>query len=304
MPHVSRPLEEVVHSASCSSYTGSGLEPISRLGRRHATTIFTGLTNRSEKSGLGDQPISQERGRIELPAMGQGQLHRLSRTRRCSVGRPLECGLCGGHIARSVRFGTGHGFLSHDRLEVALRHLGTHFYEARTRDKVGTAHMRAFATPGTTRDVIPSWLVTEASTFSKAEYQRNERVETEIRMRGKGEGKGKGKEESNRKRSATSPLIPSTESDALGEQFLKDLFKDKSPRLFPLTLPPQPSKPSSSGSRSRQRFTSKMQLWKATVFRINVLNQLYSSKPQYRTLGLDISISLYPKPKRILCVPS
>ena len=82
-----------------------------------------------------------------------------------------------------------------DRLEVALRHLGAHFYESRTRDKVGASHMRAFATPGTTRDVIPSWLVSEASTFSKSEYQRNERVESEIKRRGKGTGKGEGKDE-------------------------------------------------------------------------------------------------------------
>ena len=59
--------------------------------------------------------------------------------------------------------------------------------------------MRAFATPGTTRDVIPSWLVTEASTFSKSKYHRNQRVETEIRKRGKGDGRGKGKEESKHK---------------------------------------------------------------------------------------------------------
>ena len=83
-----------------------------------------------------------------------------------------------------------------DRLEVALRHLGAHFYEARTGDKTGAAHMRAFATPGTSRDIMPSWMITEATTFSKAEFQRAERVSQEVRRRGqKGKGKGKGKAE-------------------------------------------------------------------------------------------------------------
>ena len=90
-----------------------------------------------------------------------------------------------------------------DRVEVALRHLGAHFYEARTKDRVGAAQMRAFSTPGSSRDIVPSWMVSEASTFSKTEHQRSERVESEIRRRnyvekagGKdAKGKGKGKED-------------------------------------------------------------------------------------------------------------
>lgn len=81
-----------------------------------------------------------------------------------------------------------------DRLEIGLRHLGAHFYEQRTRDKTGAAHMRAVATPGVARDIMPTWSVAEATTHSKAEHQRNERVETEVRRRakdGKGDGKGK-----------------------------------------------------------------------------------------------------------------
>ena len=83
-----------------------------------------------------------------------------------------------------------------DRLEVGLRHLGAFFYEQRTRDRVGAAHMRAFSTPGVTRDVMPTWMVADATTHSKAEYQRSERVEGEIRRRakdGKGDAKGEGK---------------------------------------------------------------------------------------------------------------
>ena len=56
--------------------------------------------------------------------------------------------------------------------------------------------MRAFSTPGVTRDVMPTWMVADATTHSKAEYQRSERVEGEIRRRakdGKGDAKGEGK---------------------------------------------------------------------------------------------------------------
>lgn len=93
-----------------------------------------------------------------------------------------------------------------DRVEIALRHLGAYFYEARTRDRAGAAHMRAFGAPGASRDIVPSWMVSEATTFSKCEHQRSERVESEIRRRnqndkakgdnpkgGKGENKGKKK---------------------------------------------------------------------------------------------------------------
>ena len=87
---------------------------------------------------------------------------------------------------------------SDDRVETSLRHLGAHFYETRTRDKVGAAEMRAFSSPGASRDIVPGWLVAEATLFSKNEHQRNERVEAEVRRRSqsdkKDKGKGKGKE--------------------------------------------------------------------------------------------------------------
>ena len=93
-----------------------------------------------------------------------------------------------------------------DRLEVALRHIGAFFYEMRTKDRVGASRMRAVGTPGITRDIMPKWSVDEATAFSKAEYQRSERVESEIRRRNrgggkpdgggrKGKGKGKGKDQ-------------------------------------------------------------------------------------------------------------
>ena len=86
---------------------------------------------------------------------------------------------------------------SDDRVETSLRHLGAHFYEIRTRDRVGAAEMRAFSTPGAQRDIVPGWMVAEATLFSKSEHQRSERVESEIRRRNyqdkeKGKGRGKG----------------------------------------------------------------------------------------------------------------
>ena len=86
---------------------------------------------------------------------------------------------------------------SDDRVETSLRHLGAHFYETRTRDRVGAAEMRAFSIPGAQRDIVPGWMVAEATLFSKSEHQRSERVESEIRRRNyqdkdKGKGRGKG----------------------------------------------------------------------------------------------------------------
>ena len=90
-----------------------------------------------------------------------------------------------------------------DRLELALRHLGAHFYQQRTRDRTGAAQMRAISTPGAGKDVVPSWLVKEATVYSKAEFQRSERVNTETRRRDqitqKGAEKGKGKQKGKNK---------------------------------------------------------------------------------------------------------
>ena len=87
-----------------------------------------------------------------------------------------------------------------DRIEIALRHIGAHFYESRTRDRVGAAHMRAFAPPGAGRDIVPAWMVADSSVFSKTEHQRTERVEAEIRRRAhQDKPKGGGKGDKNKK---------------------------------------------------------------------------------------------------------
>ena len=58
--------------------------------------------------------------------------------------------------------------------------------------------MRAFATPRVTRDVMPQCLIAEVTAFSKSEFQRSERVHSELKRRGgtydrPGDHKGKGK---------------------------------------------------------------------------------------------------------------
>ena len=65
--------------------------------------------------------------------------------------------------------------------------------------------MRAISTPGAGKDVVPSWLVNEATVYSKAEFQRSERVNTETRRRdqttqkGGEKGRGKGKQKGKKK---------------------------------------------------------------------------------------------------------
>jgi len=82
---------------------------------------------------------------------------------------------------------------TNDQMEVCLRHLGAHQYQQRTRDRTGAAMMRAISTPGSGKDVVPSWMVNEATTFSKSEFQRGERVATELKRRNADSDKGKGR---------------------------------------------------------------------------------------------------------------
>ena len=63
-----------------------------------------------------------------------------------------------------------------DNLEIKLRRLSAHVYETRTGDRVGAAPMLAIQPPGAGLDLAPTWLVTDSTAHSKAEYQRSERV--------------------------------------------------------------------------------------------------------------------------------
>ena len=81
---------------------------------------------------------------------------------------------------------------SDDALELHLRRLASYVYELRTKDKVGAAAMLAVRAPGSSTDLAPSWLVSEATAHSKAEHQRDERVEQASRRTSRGGGRGSG----------------------------------------------------------------------------------------------------------------
>ncbi|CAK0900846.1 unnamed protein product, partial [Prorocentrum cordatum] len=56
---------------------------------------------------------------------------------------------------------------SDDALELHLRRLASYAYELRTKDKVGAAARLAVRPPGSSTDLAPTWLVTEATAHSK-----------------------------------------------------------------------------------------------------------------------------------------
>ena len=80
-----------------------------------------------------------------------------------------------------------------DTLELGLRHLAGFVYEQRTGDKAGAARIRGLHPPGSGVDLAPEWLVAEATTFSKAEFQRAKRVESELERRREWRPKGDAK---------------------------------------------------------------------------------------------------------------
>eukprot|EP00959_Pyramimonas_sp_CCMP1952_P253906 5304602-Pyramimonas_sp.AAC.1 len=82
---------------------------------------------------------------------------------------------------------------TNDNVEIGLRHLSAYVYESRTHDKAGAARLRAVTAPGSGIDIAPGWLITEATTHSKMEHQRAERVSAELRRRNGGKGKDKDK---------------------------------------------------------------------------------------------------------------
>ena len=81
-----------------------------------------------------------------------------------------------------------HKLATSDTLEIELRKIGAWIYERRTGDKAGALRILAVRAPGSQTDVIPKWLLEEATLHSKNEYQRAERVS---KMKGLGKG-GKG----------------------------------------------------------------------------------------------------------------
>ena len=86
-----------------------------------------------------------------------------------------------------------------DLVEIHLRRLSSFVYGSRTGDWSGANFMLAVQPPGSEMDIALSWLVTGATTHSKSEFQRSERVTKTNQFGGhsstdkppKGKGKGK-----------------------------------------------------------------------------------------------------------------
>ena len=93
-----------------------------------------------------------------------------------------------------------------DTCEVALRRLAAWIHERRTGDRDAAQSMLAIKPSSFSTDVAPSWLVTEAASYSQSEHKRRERARAQgsashgsVGGSGGGKagakgGKGKGKE--------------------------------------------------------------------------------------------------------------
>ena len=80
-----------------------------------------------------------------------------------------------------------------DSMEIKLRRLAAHVHYARTGDLTAYTRMLALQPPGTSSDVAPKWMVEDATTYSKTEHQRDQRVKESERGRGRGRGfRGRG----------------------------------------------------------------------------------------------------------------
>jgi len=81
-----------------------------------------------------------------------------------------------------------HRLATSDTLEIQLRKLGAFIYLRRTKDKTGANRMLGIRAPGTNTDIAPKWMVDDANTFSKVEFQRQERGHKAQRYEGSGSG--------------------------------------------------------------------------------------------------------------------
>ncbi|CAE7791178.1 unnamed protein product [Symbiodinium sp. CCMP2592] len=83
-----------------------------------------------------------------------------------------------------------------DTCEVALRRLAAWIHERRTSDRDAAQSMLAIKPSSFSTDVAPSWLVTEAATYSQSEHKRRERARAQggagMASSGGGGGGGKG----------------------------------------------------------------------------------------------------------------
>ena len=95
----------------------------------------------------------------------------------------FELAECKSELAIMQKLGTS------DTLEIQLRKLGAFIYYRRTKDKTGANRMLGIRTPGSGADIAPKWMLDDANTHSKVEYQRTERGHKMNRFDG-GSGSG------------------------------------------------------------------------------------------------------------------
>ncbi len=81
---------------------------------------------------------------------------------------------------------------TNDFIETGMRRLAAYMHEGRSKDTTGARRMLAVQAPGANVDIAPEWMVADATTHSKTEHQRDERVAAAA-CRGGGGGKGDGR---------------------------------------------------------------------------------------------------------------
>ena len=94
-----------------------------------------------------------------------------------------------------------------DTCEIALRRLASWIHEKRTGDMDAAQSMLAVKPSSFASDIAPSWLVTEASTYSQSEHKCKERARAQWTESTKGKGK-KGKDKGKRGTSGKGPESP------------------------------------------------------------------------------------------------
>ena len=113
---------------------------------------------------------------------------------RSLVDRDQHSFILAGCAQRPGEGGIREALNGNDVVEVGLRRLASQIYFDRTKDHSGSRALFGITPPGSGLDIAPSWLISDVTAYSKAEFQRKERVRTqETRQRRSTDDKGKGK---------------------------------------------------------------------------------------------------------------
>ena len=87
--------------------------------------------------------------------------------------------------------GRVHVLQSDDAVELCLARIASWIYEKRTGDRQGALYILRALPPSAETDIAPTWMITQASAHSKAEYQIRDRV-NKLSTLSKDKGKGGG----------------------------------------------------------------------------------------------------------------